>query len=80
MNAKLIKKNYFRKIAFGIGPNAVVPYNPVAWAQAQVDSVPYLAWDGPIFSGKELMDKRAEYKAGEDETRERHKNDRNGLK
>ena len=55
MSANLIKKNYFRKIAFGLGPNTDVPSDPVAWAQAQVNSVPKLAWDGPLFSEKFLI-------------------------
>ena len=75
-----LKKNYFRKVAFGLGPNDEVPSDPVAWAQAQVESVPSIDWDGPIFSEKELLDKRADYRSGEDKIRERYKNDREGLK
>ena len=80
MSFNLIKKNYFRKVAFGLGPNTDVPSDPVAWAQAQVNSVPKLTWDGPLFSGKSLLDKRAEYRFGEDEIRECYKNDRQALK
>ena len=75
-----VKKNYFRKVAFGLGPRDEVPSEPVAWAQAQVESVPSIDWDGPIFSEKELLDKRADYRSGEDKIRERYKNDREGLK
>ena len=59
MRVDLIKKNYFRKIAFGLGPNADVRSSPVDWARAQVNLVPSLAWDGPVFSEEFLLDKRA---------------------
>ena len=40
-----MKKNFFRKVGFGIGPDEIVPDNPVSWAQNQVDKVPPLIWD-----------------------------------
>ena len=76
----MIKKNYFRKVAFGLGPNVQVPEDPIAWAQKQVEVVPDLGWNGALLSENELLDKRAEYRRGEDEIRERFKNDRKGLK
>ena len=47
-------KNFFRKVAFGIGPNEQVPFDPLKWALDQVDDVPELSWKGKIYSEKEL--------------------------
>ena len=47
-------KNYFRKVAFGIGPNEKVPSDPLNWALNQLDDIPKLTWTGKIFSEKEL--------------------------
>ena len=46
--------SYFRKVAFGIGPNEDVPLDPLDWALKQVDQIPNLSWKGKIFSEKEL--------------------------
>ena len=35
-----MKRNFFRKVAFGIGPNQEVPINPIDWSQTQVENVP----------------------------------------
>ena len=76
----VIKKNYFRKVAFGIGPEQSVPLDPVAWAKGQVHEVPTLAWDGPLPTGSEMMDHRASYRGNEDKLREKYKNDREAYK
>ncbi len=47
-------KNFFRKVAFGIGPNEQVPADPLTWALDQVNDVPDLSWKGKIYSEKEL--------------------------
>ncbi len=47
-------KNYFRKVAFGIGSNEQVPSDPLNWALNQLDDVPKLSWKGKIYSEKEL--------------------------
>ena len=47
-------KNFFRKVAFGIGPNEDVPSDPLNWALKQIDEVPNLSWTGKIHSEKEL--------------------------
>ena len=47
-------KNFFRKVAFGIGPNEQVPADPLKWALDQVNDVPELSWKGKIYSEKEL--------------------------
>ncbi len=47
-------KNFFRKVAFGIGPNEQVPSDPLKWALDQINDVPELSWKGKIYSEKEL--------------------------
>ena len=47
-------RNYFRKVAFGIGPNEKIPTDPLNWALTQLDEVPKLSWTGKIHSEKEL--------------------------
>ena len=47
-------KNFFRKVAFGIGPNEDVPSDPLKWALNQLGDVPDLTWKGKIYSEKEL--------------------------
>ena len=47
-------KNFFRKVAFGIGPNEEVPSDPLSWALNQVSDVPKLSWTGRLNSEKEL--------------------------
>ena len=47
-------KNYFRKVAFGIGPDEKVPNDPLNWALNQLDEVPEFSWKGKIYSEKEL--------------------------
>ena len=47
-------KNFFRKVAFGIGPNEELPSDPLSWALNQVSDVPKLSWTGRLNSEKEL--------------------------
>jgi len=47
-------KNFFRKVAFGIGPNEDVPSDPLNWALKQVDDIPDFSWKGKILTEKEL--------------------------
>ena len=47
-------KNFFRKVAFGIGPSEEAPSDPLKWALDQVNDVPELSWKGKIYSEKEL--------------------------
>ena len=48
-------KSFFRKVAFGIGPNQDVPGDPLNWALNQItDDIPKLSWTGKIYSEKEL--------------------------
>ena len=47
-------KSFFRKVAFGIGPNEEVPSDPLNWALNQLNNVPKLSWKGRLNSEKEL--------------------------
>ena len=47
-------KNFFRKVAYGIGPNEDVPSDPLNWALDQLNDIPDLSWKGKIYSEKEL--------------------------
>ena len=51
-----MKRDFFRKVGFGLGLDEAVPDDPLAWAQAQMDVVPPLSWKGDIPSGDSLMD------------------------
>ena len=50
-----MSKSYFRKVAFGIGPDEKMPKDAVSWAKDQVDTVPDLTWQGEIPTGKDLL-------------------------
>ena len=53
-----MKRAFFRKIGFGLGPDDDIPADPVAWADKQVESVPDMSWPGVIPTAKELLDQR----------------------
>ena len=36
----LVRKGFFRKIAFGIGLNENIPSDPLNWAQSQFNEIP----------------------------------------
>ena len=61
MHDYLMKRDFFRKMGFGLGPEDTVPEDPVAWADAQVETVPPLIWDGDIPTAKQLLDERAKF-------------------
>ena len=51
-------KNFFRKVAFGIGPNEEIPSDPLTWATSQItDKIPDLSWKGKIYTEEELRKK-----------------------
>ena len=54
-------RRYFRKVAFGIGPDKQVPSNPVKWAQYQLDNVPNMTYQAPLQSGDELLARYGEF-------------------
>ena len=48
-------KNFFRKVAFGLGPDEKVPSDPLTWATSQItDKIPEFSFKGKIYSEKEL--------------------------
>ena len=72
-----MKKNFFRKVGFGIGPREQVPNNPLSWAQKQVDKVPPLVWNKPIRTGEEMLNFYAEWVYTDREVlRKKHKGNR----
>ena len=76
-NLSMIKKNFFRKVGLGIGPNEKVPSDPVSWAQKQVTKVPPVIWDETILSGKEMLNHYAEWVYTDRKIlREKYKNNR----
>ena len=38
-----MNKSFFRKVAFGLSPDDVIPTDPLTWAQNQFDTVPECA-------------------------------------
>ena len=48
-------KNFFRKVAFGIGPEEKIPSDPLNWATSQItDKIPNFSYTGKIYTEKEL--------------------------
>ena len=54
-----MKRDFFRKIGFGLAPNDDIPSDPIAWAERQVEMPAKLTWPGKIYSEQELLDYRA---------------------
>jgi len=55
-------KNFFRKVAFGIGPNEEIPSDPLTWATSQItDKIPDLSWKGKIYTEGELRKKHLKF-------------------
>ena len=76
-----MKRDFFRKMGFGLGPGDEVPSDPVAWADAQVESVPDLSWPGDIPTAQELLDQRAIFVYQDRKViRKKFKNDRKAYK
>jgi len=68
-------------MAFGLGADDAVPEDPVAWAEAQVDTVPPLVWDGEIPSADQLLDARAKFVYNDRRViREKFKDDRKAYR
>lgn len=76
-----MKRDFFRKMGFGIAPGDQVPTDPVAWADAQLDTVPALSWGDAVPTAKELLDQRAKYVYNDRKVlRKKFKNDRRAYK
>ena len=58
-------KNFFRKVAFGIGPNEKVPNDPLNWSLNQINQIPELSWKGKIYAEKELRKHYREWVHGD---------------
>lgn len=77
----MVKKRYFRKVAFGIGPHQQLPDDPVIWAQSQLDDIPPLSWQGDVLPGKTLLDHYAHWVYTDRKVlRKRHKKDRKAYR
>lgn len=68
----MVKKNYFRKVAFGLKPGQDIPKDPVAWAQKQVEKVPPLSWKGEIPSQQHYLDQFAKYRIEQENIRKKY--------
>ena len=45
-----MNKNFYRKVAFGIGSNEKIPSDPLTWATLQItDKVPEFSFIGKIY-------------------------------
>ena len=74
-------KNFFRKVAFGIGPNEEVPSDPLNWALNQVDEVPEFSWKGKILTEKELRGHYRDWVYGDRKVlRKKYKDNKNLYK
>ena len=74
-------KNFFRKVAFGIGPNEDVPSDPLNWALNQVDEIPEFSWKGKILTEKELRGHYRDWVYGDREVlRKKYKDNKNLYK
>ena len=74
-------KNFFRKVAFGIGPKEEVPSDPLNWALNQVNEIPDLSWQGKIYTEKELRKHYRDYVYNDRKVlRKKYKNDKNLYK
>ena len=70
-------KNFFRKVAFGIGLNEEVPSDPLNWALNQVDKIPDFSWKGKILTEKELRGHYRDWVYGDREKlRKKYKNNK----
>ena len=70
-------KNFFRKVAFGIGPKEGVPSDPLNWALNQVNEIPDLSWQGKIYSEKELRNHYKDWVYGDRKVlRKKYKDDK----
>ena len=72
-----MKRDYFRKVAFGIGIEESVPSDPLVWAEKQFDTVPNFIWEKNLPTLDEQRDRYGHWVYQDREVlREKHKNDR----
>ena len=75
-------KNFYRKVAFGLGPDEHIPSDPLNWAQSQItDQIPEFAFKGKIYPEKELRKHYNKYVYQDRKVlRKKFKNDKMGYK
>ena len=74
-------KNFYRKVAFGLGPNDKEPSDPLKWATSQLNEIPKYSWKGKILPEKELRAYYRDWVYGDRKVlRKEFKNDKNGYK
>ena len=74
-------KNFYRKVAFGLGPKDKVPSDPLKWATSQLNEIPEFSWKGKILPEKELRNYYRDYVYGDRKVlRKKFKNDKDGYK
>ena len=74
-------KNFYRKVAFGLGPNDKEPSDPLKWATSQLNEIPEYSWKGKILPEKELRAYYRDWVYGDRKVlRKEFKNDKNGYK
>ena len=73
-------KNFYRKVAFGLGPDEKLPSDPLEWANNQLNNVPEFSWKGKILPEKELRGYYREWVYGDRKVlRKKFKNDKDCL-
>ena len=60
-------KNFYRKVAFGLGPEDKTPSDPLKWATNQLNDIPEFSWKGKILPEKELRKYYRDYVYGDRE-------------
>ena len=74
-------KNFFRKVAFGLGPDDKTPSDPLKWATNQLNDIPEFSWKGKILPEKKLRNYYRDYVYGDRKVlRKKFKNDKDGYK
>ena len=48
----IMKKDFYRKIGYGLRPDDDVPADPIKWAEAQIEKPAPLTWPGDIPTAK----------------------------
>ena len=56
-----MNKSFFRKVAFGLSPDDVIPTDPLTWAKNQFDTVPEILWPNEVESLDVLTELHGEY-------------------
>ena len=72
-----MKKNFFRKVAFGLSPNEKINEDPLNWAKQQFDTVPKFVWEKKLPNLEEQRDRYGKWVYEDRKVlREKYKNDR----